>query len=1721
MNKFTRKLLILALVAALVFAVCAMVACNFTESHSHTYANGWTSDETSHWHAATCEHSDKVSGKAVHTFVNGVCSVCGYTASSTGGNTGDNTGGNTGENTGGSTGGSGTGGGSDNTGSGGTGSGSDNTGGGTGGNSGDDNTGDDNTGGGNDDNTGDTGGNTDTKTYTVTFVAEGVTVDVVEYKAGDTSVTEPAVPAKIGYYGAWESYTLNGSNLTVNAVYTAKTYMVTLDYNGADGNIGASTITVTYNQPVGTLPTPTKTGYGLDGWFLGDTLITSNVIWQTDTDSQIQLIAKWNENYMGLQFTLGSNGTVYYVSGVGTLEETDIEIPSTHMDKPVVGILFEAFAGCKDLTSVIIPDSIEIIANNAFMNCSNLKYVTFAGESRIARIGFAEFSGCSSLESINIPSSVECIEGHAFYGCSKLTEITIPAKVTTIGSYAFQNCTSIKSVTIETDTQLQKVEASAFYGCSNIEAVYVSDIDSWCRIHFGDYAYSTPMFYATNLFVDGEIIAGNITLSNDITEISAYTFKNSSITSITIPASISTIGSSAFLNCENLETVIWNATNCNYAGNRESSTKDYTIFKGCTNLTTVEVSKNVQILPDFVFYSCTGLQIVTIQADSELSTIGTGAFYGCTKLNTITLENSDHLESIADSAFGQCSALQSMTLPESLTSLGVSVFSNCTSLEIVYWYAKYCTTSVNSSINAIFASCSNLTEIVVGENVRYIPSFLFNSSYLDKVYISDLAAWCNIDFEERSISNLMYYANYLYLNDELISGDLELSNEVTKIPDYTFKNSELTSIIIPTSVLSIGAGAFMRCASLVSITLPFVGNSAEASSTSSQSLFGYIFGTSKYDGCIEIKQYYNYSSYSVTYYLPAGLTSVKMVGNAGIPYGAFYNCVNLTEVKLSNGTTAIASNAFYGCSGLTDMSIPASVTSIGHYAFQNCAGLVSVTFDDGCALSSIEYSVFYGCTSLESFTILPSVTSIENYAFYNCESLADLNFSVSGSLRSIGEEAFSGCKKLTGIELPTGVETIGKAAFKNCSSLVEISIPDSVTSIGAEMVYGCGKLESITIPFVGTSATASATSNVHLFGWIFSVSSFSGAVATRQYYTSSSYLTYYIPSSLKSVTVLGGNISYGAFYNCSNITDIAILDEVTYIGVNAFYGCLNLAAVKISSLEAWCNIEFAAASANPLYYAHNLYLNNSRVTELVMPQEVLNISAYAFTGGNFDSLVISEHVNYAGTDAFYSCTSLSTVYWNAVNCATAGSSYYPIFRNCTGLTTVVIGNGVQSLPSYAFKNCTGLTSITIPESVVSIKSEVFSGCTSLQAVHISSLIAWCNIDMVTNPLSVAHNLYLNNQLITALEIPREVTVLKNSTFAGGNFTSVTIHEDISEMGSSVFEGCTNLTTVYWNAINCQSAGSTYSPLFENCTKLTNIVIGDNVVRIPSYAFAYCTSLKSINIPGKVTTIGYEAFQHCEGMTSIVIPNNVTTIEFSAFGYCISLKNISIPDSVTTLGDSIFVGCTSLQTVVFEGNSLVTTINYMMFYGCSSLTGITLPSVVTEIDSNAFSNCTSLTSITLPEGIESIGSNAFSGCQSLSSINLPQSLTAIWGYAFYNCSKLTSIVIPEGVSALRTQVFGNCTILNNIVIPASVTSIDDSAFAYCNKLSVVYYGGTMEQWSQISIGSISNTSLTKATRYYYSENAPALNDDGTAYDGNYWHWAADGVTPEVWVYSQED
>ncbi|MBR1786859.1 MAG: leucine-rich repeat domain-containing protein, partial [Paludibacteraceae bacterium] len=710
-------------------------------------------------------------------------------------------------------------------------------------------------------------------------------------------------------------------------------------------------------------------------------------------------------------------------------------------------------------------------------------------------------------------------------------------------------------------------------------------------------------------------------------------------------------------------------------------------------------------------------------------------------------------------------------------------------------------------------------------------------------------------------------------------------------------------------------------------------------------IYYYLYG--KYLGYhAKVIAPYNGTKYAGSVDIPSSFKYDELDGNDNGTYivseideSAFSSCNDLTSVTIPNTVKEIGKSAFSGCTGVNSIVIPSSVSKIGNYAFGDVLNIVY----NGTATGSP-----WGARSINGYVDeLLVYSDASRTTLLACSVSATGEIYIPNSVTSIGERAFSGCAGLTSVIIPNSVTSIGERAFSGCAGLTSVIIPNSVTSIGEMAFFGCAGLTSIIVPNSVTSIGEGAFSRVlnivyngSAIGSPWGAKSVNGFVDGYLVYSdeTKTNLLACSPAFVGELTIPNSVTSIGksAFSGCSGLTSVTIPNSVTSIGADAFSGCSSLTGVYITDLLAWCNIkflrDFLSNSSNPLSYAHNLYLNGNLVTNLSIPDGVTSIGEDAFYNcSSLTSVTIPDGVTSIGSDAFYYCTSLTSV--------TIGSSVTSIgslaFDGCTSLTSVTIGNSVTSIGSGAFADCSSLTLVTIPNSVTSIGKDAFYNCSSLTGVYITDLVAWCNIKFDrgyygsdnSNPLSYAHNLYLNGTLVTDLTIPDGVTSISDYAFYGcSSLTSVTIPNSVTSIGSSAFSGCSSLTGVYitdltaWCNILFSYEANPLSyahNLYLNGTLVTDLSIPDGVTSIGSGVFSGCSALTSVTIPNSVTSIGVSAFSGCSGLTSVTISNSVTSIGNSAFSGCSSLTSVTIPNSVTSIGDYAFYNCSSLKSVKIE------------------------------------------------------------------------------------------------------------------------------------------------------------------------------------------------------------
>ena len=451
---------------------------------------------------------------------------------------------------------------------------------------------------------------------------------------------------------------------------------------------------------------------------------------------------------------------------------------------------------------------------------------------------------------------------------------------------------------------------------------------------------------------------------------------------------------------------------------------------------------------------------------------------------------------------------------------------------------------------------------------------------------------------------------------------------------------------------------------------------------------------------------------------------------------------------------SVARKGFAGLGGFKSVTIEEGVESVGARAFHNCPALTEARIPR--SVMSIGAQIFYGSDSLKTVYYFSDYFDVENPVL----AAASIEKIVFGGTRA-GKECAG--PNIRTVEMLDGVTYIDEYAFRNCAKLKEVTLPDSVGKIGVGAFAGCSALSRVTIP-----------------------------------------------------RGLDGIESY-TFSDCTGLKNVTIPETLKYIDDFAFSGCTGLDGVFIDDLAAWCSVRFGSTLANPLEYAHYLFLNNRIVTELVIPDGVTEIGHKAFSGCSaLRKVTIPPSVRSIGGNAFSGCYTLTGIYisdlaaWCGIKFDWDNPLFYAheLYLKGERVTELVIPDGVTKISAYAFSYCIGLTGVAIPDTVAEIGAGAFEYCSGIG--------------------------------------------------------SVTIPDSVAKIGAGAFYSCTGLTSVSIPDSVINLGGSA----FENCIRLRSATIPESITKIEYYTFSGCAALKDVNVPDSVTKIGKNAFSGCGELKNI-------------------------------------------------------------------------------------------------------------------------------------------------------------------------------------------------------------------------------------------------------------
>jgi len=1314
------------------------------------------------------------------------------------------------------------------------------------------------------------------------------------------------------------------------------------------------------------------------------------------------------------------------------------------------------------------------------------------------------------------------IGSYAFYECTNLSILDLPTGLKNIGSYAFYNCNLLREVVIPNTVEF--LPTKTFYNCKGLNKVTFAE-GGTVSLELGDGTVSSgdeyTYYYGTFANCDNLEI---IILPERLTVIGKYAFADMpKIKTVYIPSTTKKIGDNAFYKCSGLTDLSFAAT-----------ASDLVLGKyafAYSGITSLDLPEGLQSISDDAFYSCKSLQSVVIPA--SVTTIGTWAFYNDILLSSITFAEGSQLETIGANAFCY-TPITSISFPQSIKKIDSYAFQNCKSLLTVTFEGT--DTEEGSSLQMIgqraFANCinltsfafpycgideagvynkitlgsgttvhlfegdSNLTHVYLSEAVTSISNLFVKCSGIQTIVVAEHSENFRVSETQPIILNVDGTAIQFLFGR--MDGVFEIPEGVTTIGTYAFAGqTNITKVIIPKTMKTIGDFAFNNCYNLVEIEFA--------------------------NGCV-----------------------LDTLGK-----NVFNSCKSLKTITLPNGIKNIPEYAFAACESLESIKLPANLQSIDPYAFVWTSSLKSITFP-----SSLKKIMNYAFRSsgLETVTIPEGVTQLGIYAFTECHSLTEATLPTT--ITTFGNQVFTDCIALTTVNLPEGLTTLGGYTFKGCTNLETVKLPSTLTTFGNYTFQGCTALQSIEIPegitYIGASKSATASSyafdgctslkSVTFLGdqvEIIGQYTFRGCTSLQSFTFPTTLTTIgkyafqntgleqlVVPSTvttigdyafsdcqaLVSATIEGTLKSPGRymFKGCSNLTDVVIADDNTTIGNYTFKDCVNLV-----------NVTLPAKLTTLGTYA---FQNCTALEKITLPASLVKIggttysaSAYTFDGcTSLAEVEILGKATYIGAYVFKNCTSLKSITLPST-CTSIGSYAFQntglesidlskvttmgtaAFKDCANLATAVLPN-IATLPNYTFQNCVALKSVDIPSKTTKIGSSatagyVFDGCTALESVKF--------LGSVTHIYGYA---FRNCTSLKNVTIPATVIELGDYVFFGSGVENINVPSKVAKLGKAVFNACENLTAlsidgantvymVYDNKAVVEIATSTVVSVFnlsgdytlpegvniasyalngvtlgtfilpDSLTTLPNyalygltatqVVLGTGLTTLPTSLLAY-TNIDTVVLGAEEVAIGSNAF---ESSTIQMIENseNIVSIASNAFKNCKNLTTIALSDKLLKIDSNAFT-LSGLTSIVIPGSleclgtySATSTTSGSVFKDCVNLTSVTLNEGLTTICDSAFAG-TAITSITIPSTVTRVGLNI---CKDVTTLKNATVLCNVLNNNMFNgCTGLESVQLSQNITKIPNYAFANCTSLPTISLPTGVTEIGTYAFQNCTNLTQI-------------------------------------------------------------------
>ncbi|MCL2848380.1 MAG: leucine-rich repeat domain-containing protein, partial [Firmicutes bacterium] len=1185
-----------------------------------------------------------------------------------------------------------------------------------------------------------------------------------------------------------------------------------------------------------------------------------------------------------------------------TLLRSTLTIPSRVNGQPVITFLNQSFERATNITRVNIPDTVRVLQPRAFDLSPNIEYFNIYRAFDNFRIYFDSYDGIIyRIETYNDLYDGEVISRRLYmFPIARGGHITIPSLVTIIPDRFFANAVNLEKVTL--NREIEEIGISAFYRAINLTEVEIPD-------------------------------------DTRLMTIRSEAFRNTALTSFAVPGTVRDrgnflqanfipgIGNAAFMDT-NLTTFEF-VSGTNYPLTLQGGTNDISMFRGVSQLQSIEIPSRVRHIGGFVFTRMAQLNSVTIEDGALPLTLGNVMLDASN--NIIVGSGTDQELFTRGTIRGPIAPITTITLPARTTIIGRGAFYGESNLQTINFASTPQGQTVLDLIigNNAFRNAHNLTSIEIPSRTTVIAPNAFDGSR-NLNTVTFLPGSTPLEIGTRAFAGAVpnrtafsIPARATQIGENVFQGNPILSNITfvndpdLQLPLVLFINAfqglpSLITITLPARTVSIDYSAVAGDAiTAFSNTLNLVNINVDSGGTHFSSREGILLNAAGYE----------------LVFLPRGRR-----GNFEIPEGitaigasALRNHDQIQTLTIRYGITRIGDSAFRNnrfstliFEGRQDGYDAQAELVIHQNAFRDNASLTSIEFQTSSLVREIGVNAFHS-TGLQNLTLPNTINIIRASAFDNNRALQTVSFD-SRPLQT-GDTAL----------------TIEDNAFRNAISLDEITLPQHVSTINAAAVTGAINLQNI---FVNAANPHFQSINGVVYNRV-TVEGVHNVATTIVIYPQGRQGAFDdMPSTVTHIAI-------ATFRGFTRLTGITIPAGVEYIGAYAFDGAVNL--LRIDFLETPQTAELL------LEIGSNAFRNTPSLAGLSITRRLSAIGANAFRGvTGLQSIRLSSELTEIGEDAF---------------------------RDATGLTTVTFELGESALRHIgrrAFQNTTSLTEFTLPHNVVNnTRESIFIlGVSAFQNSAISSFT-------LPNYVGTYRNVYIWNYAAANPPAPpanwhngwRIHDFIGNSVFMGTNITEITIPANVTRIAQDAFRD-TPLQTVYF------AFGSRLTHIGGN-SWLTGATPNFDPANAASRVFQNTPDLRNIRLlnatnqpgtenllPSGATTIWVDTFRY-SGIQTLALPNMLRIHNGMFRGS--SIQNIVIASTVTEIGTDAFRDATSLQTVTFDGNSGLLGIFNDAFRGTTALTNLTLPSGLLAINRRAFWG-TGLTTLTIPQSVERLGGN---------------------------------------------------------------------------------------------------------------------------------------------------